>query len=239
MVSNIDTAKRALVTLVKAIAVIYGLAAGLTRGSTDVQVRAAFRKVSRKAHHDHGGMTEHQTALNTARDAWEDALRSSKGHGKARGKAPQDGAATAVAKRDTKAHRFHGQGVLLTYQKFPDTGCWKDFLEHVAAHLLLWKVRYWCATMETNADGTYHLHLMLQFFQAQERQSQTFAFAGIRPNGQTNDLLGEGWCKKKLQQSLDRAFFYVWANKEGTVRGDDGRLFVTWGVHLPAASWVL
>ena len=74
MVSNIDTAKRALVTLVKATAVIYGLAAGLTRESTDVQVRAAFRKVSRKAHPDHGGMTEHQTAVNTARDAWEDAV---------------------------------------------------------------------------------------------------------------------------------------------------------------------
>ena len=42
-------------TLVKAIAVIYGLAAGLTRESTDVQVRAAFRKVSRKAHPDRGG----------------------------------------------------------------------------------------------------------------------------------------------------------------------------------------
>ena len=33
--------------------------------------------------------------------------------------------------------------------------------------------------METNADGTYHLQLMLQFFQAQERQSQTFAAQNI------------------------------------------------------------
>ena len=46
MVSNIDTAKRALVTLVKAIAVIYGLAAGLTRESTDVQVRAGGPPIS-------------------------------------------------------------------------------------------------------------------------------------------------------------------------------------------------
>ena len=56
MVNNIDTAKRALVTLIKAIAVIYGLAAGLTRESTDVQVRAAFKKVSRKAHPDRGDL---------------------------------------------------------------------------------------------------------------------------------------------------------------------------------------
>ena len=47
MVSNIDTAKRAFVTLLKSIAVIYGLVAGLTRESTDVQVRAAYKKVSR------------------------------------------------------------------------------------------------------------------------------------------------------------------------------------------------
>ena len=38
MVSNIDTAKRALVTLLKSLAVIYGLAYGLTRESADVQV---------------------------------------------------------------------------------------------------------------------------------------------------------------------------------------------------------
>ena len=92
---------------------------------------------------------------------------------------------------------------------------------------------HWCATMETNSDGTFHLHLMLQFHKAQERQAQTFAFAGRRPNGQPNDLLGEGWCKKKLQLSLDRGFFYVWANKCGTVRGSDGELLVA-GNYQPA-----
>ena len=221
MVSNIDTAKGAHVTLIKALAVIYGLAVGLTRESTDVQVRAAFKKVSCKAHPDRGGTTEHQTGLNTARDAWEDALRSKVRGKHPRGKDPHNGVAVAVAKRDTKTHRFQGLGVLLTYQKFSDTACWKDFLEHAAAHLLLWKVRYWSATMETNAEGTYHLHLMLRFFKAQERYSQTFAFTGIWPNSQTNNLLGEGWCKKKLQQSLDRAFFYVWANKLGPKRNKD------------------
>ena len=63
MVSNIDTAKRALVTLLKSIAVIYGLVAGLTRESTDVQVRAAYKNVSRKAHPDKGGSAEHQRTV--------------------------------------------------------------------------------------------------------------------------------------------------------------------------------
>ena len=68
MVSNIDTAKRAFVTLLKSIAVIYGLVAGLTRESTDIQVRAAYKKVSRKAHPDKGGAEEHSKALDAARD---------------------------------------------------------------------------------------------------------------------------------------------------------------------------
>ena len=29
---------------------------------------------------------------------------------------------------------------------------------------------------------------------------------------QANDLLGDGWCRKRLQQSLDRGMFYVWAD---------------------------
>ena len=55
MVSNIDTAKRALVTLLKSLAGIYCVVVVLTRQSTDVEVSAAFKKVARKAHPDRGG----------------------------------------------------------------------------------------------------------------------------------------------------------------------------------------
>jgi curved DNA-binding protein CbpA len=205
MVSSVDTAKRVLVTLLKSLAAIYSVALGLTRESTDTQVGAAYKKVSRKAHPDHGGATEHQKALNAARDRWENALRASKAHGGDRkAKCPQDQSAETrltvrIARRALTGFRFQGEGVLLTYQKFSDARCWKPFLDHVAARLVLWKVKFWCATMETNGDGTYHLHLMLQFYRAQERQAQTFAFAGVRPNASQNDLLGEGLCKKKLQ----------------------------------------
>ena len=73
-------------------------------------------------------------------------------------------------------------------------------------------------TDSLTSDGTWHLHLMLQFYKAQDRYARSFTFEGMCPNGQANDLLGEKWCGKKLQQSLDRGFFYVWADKEGTAR---------------------
>ena len=81
MVSNIDTAKRALVALLKSLAGIYSLVVGLTRESADAEVRAAYKQVARKAHPDKGGAPEHQKALNAARDTWEDALRAGKGRG--------------------------------------------------------------------------------------------------------------------------------------------------------------
>ena len=45
MFSAIDKAKRALVTLLKSLAGIYGVAVGLTRESTQVEVKAAYNKV--------------------------------------------------------------------------------------------------------------------------------------------------------------------------------------------------
>ena len=239
MVSNLETAKRVLVTLLKSLAGIYSVVLGLTRESTNTQVKAAYKKVSLKAHPDQGGEAKHQAALNATRDTWEDALRASKGHGGKRTTNKNTGTTSIVLlpvhveRRVSPGFRFQSEGVLLTYQKFPDTGCWQTFLDYVMARLIVWKVKFWCATMETNDDGTYHLHLMLQFHRAQDRQAQTFAFSGVRPNARANDLLGEGFCKKKMQQSLDRGFFYVWANKVGTVHGADGKIFVA-GNYEPA-----
>ena len=63
MASAIDLAKRALVTLLKTLAAAYGTVLTLTRDSPDATVRSAYRKVSRKAHPDHGGDPEHQKTL--------------------------------------------------------------------------------------------------------------------------------------------------------------------------------
>jgi curved DNA-binding protein CbpA len=173
MVSAIDSAKRVLVALLKSIAAVYSLTLSLTRESTEAEIRSAFRKVSKKAHPDHGGKKEHQTALNGARDTWEDATKAGKGkHGGERRDGPL--LPTQARRQNDAGFRFQSLGVLLTYQKFADTGPWDAFLEFVRGHLEHWRVRYWCATMETNADGTRHLHLMLQFFRAGDRKVDAF-----------------------------------------------------------------
>ena len=81
-----------------------------------------------------------------------------------------------------------------------------------------WRVQYWTATLERNADGKLHAHLMLQFFSEVDCTTQRFFFDGLRPSARPNDLLGEGFAVKRWQTSVDRGHFYVWAGKKGTVR---------------------
>ena len=122
---------------------------------------------------------------------------------------------------------------MLTYNSVVDAEQWGRFVGFLSASTKQWKVKYWCATMEsTKADGL-HFHVFLQFSKLPDRSSRSFAFEGLAPNAQTNDLLGEGFCKKKLQESLDRGFFYVWADKIGTQRGRDGKECVA-GNYFPA-----
>ena len=243
--SAVQRAKRSLVSCIKAMAERYTVRVDLSRESTDPQVRAAYRKVSRGAHPDRGGDSNDQQQLNAAHDAWAAALRATKGRGGLR--PPSDGGpcdapgdshlvvlpeATPRQER-TRTCRIRSRGVLLTYQKFRDAGAWADFLDFVRTVVKEHGVHYWCATMETNKDSTYHLHLMLQFKAVVERRTAAFAFAGRMPNGQANDLLGDGWGGRRYQQSLDRGFFYVWAEKEGTVRDAAGELCVA-GNYQPA-----
>ena len=240
MPSAIDVAKRALVGLLRTLAASYGVALTLKREAADVEVSGAYRKVSRRVHPDRGGKTEDQAALNNAHDAWEAAKLARKPRGKhERKKQKPEGAPEPlvrrrlVGKQTVASFRFQSVGVLLTYQKFPDSTCWKRFVSFVKTQLAGWQARFWCATLETNQDGTYHLHLMIQFFSKKKRTSDTFAFEGVRPNARPNDLLGEGWGGRRLQASLDRGFFYAWAEKEGTVRLGDGDVCVA-GNYEPA-----
>ena len=221
MVSALDRAKRALVVILRTFGHVYGLVVDVTRDSPDSDISRSYRQVSRKTHPDHGGNTEHQKSLNIAHDDWNVAKRSTKQAG--RPKATERSATAAddqfvIQVNRVKEYRFQSLGVLLTYQKFADKSCWKRFLLFVTRRLCKWKVRYWCATLETNGDETYHLHLMLQFFRAQDRSAPEFEFEDIIPNGHPNDLLGEGWGGKRQQVSLDRGFFYCWADKLGTAR---------------------
>ena len=148
----------------------------LTRESSDADVRTAFRKVSRRAHPDQGGSEADQTALNSARDVWQDAQTEAAGkhggnHGMDKGLATQT-AQQADQEGDKAGFRVQALGVLLTYQKFEDLGVWLRFLAFVGELLQKQGVKFWCATLETNADTTYHLHLMLQFDSKEERASR-------------------------------------------------------------------
>ena len=130
MVSLLDRTKRALVSLLKTLAAIYGIAVNVTRDSADKDVSSAYRRVSRKAHPDHGGQPEHQTELNNAHDVWQKAKLDAKGkHGGSRKETAASSSSTVVAtvmprrrQIEKKDFRVRGTGVLLTYQKFADTG---------------------------------------------------------------------------------------------------------------------
>ena len=55
MVSVVDAAKRALVSLLLRLASLYSLTLGVKRDSPDTEVKSAFRRVSKKAYPDRGG----------------------------------------------------------------------------------------------------------------------------------------------------------------------------------------
>ncbi len=148
-----------------------------------------------------GGNSGDQQRLNDAYGSWQDLLRKAPGSGKFSNGGSQESPSTlAVAKGRAKGYEIRSEGVLLTYQGFRDVAQWDRFVPFVVSRVKGWRVKYWTATMETNADGTYHTHLMLQFFKAQDRTVVKFIFEGLRPNARTNDYLGEGQCRKKLQE---------------------------------------
>ena len=162
MPSAIDLAKRALVSLLRTLAAAYGVALTLTRDAPDKDVSGAYRKVSLGAHPDRGGKAEYQTALNNAHDVWEAAKKARKPHGGKRDRKQQDRSGEAPvllvrpeedAQGRREGFRFQSKGVLLTYQKFSESTCWKRFVVFVKSRLASWKVRFWCATLETNHDG--------------------------------------------------------------------------------------
>jgi hypothetical protein len=236
-----QAAKRALVILLRTLATSYNLILDLNRDSSEVDVNKAFKKVAAKVHPDKGGATEDAQRLNAARDAWRHAgpgpgnnsgsRKHAKGH-PAKNTSPDPAAARRPGQHlvlplgeARKDYRIQGEAVLLTYQSWPAQvalAAWFRFLSFVAASLGRWTAKRWTATLETNGDGSCHVHLMLQFPKVVDRTSASFVFEGKRPNVSSNDYCGEGCCKKKMQQSISRGMFYVWADKIGTQRLRDG-----------------
>ena len=78
VLSAVQVAKRALVVLVRALAVAYGLTVNVNRDSSEKEVTAACRRVALRVHPDRGGSSRDQQRLNDARAAWEEARRQPK-----------------------------------------------------------------------------------------------------------------------------------------------------------------
>ena len=209
--SRLETAKRAFVSLLLLLARKYVVPLVLARDSADQVLLSAFRKLSRKVHPDRGGSLADSQKLNAAKDLWEEAWREKQAPGRPR-QQRQSGDKQVILPTvlETKrGFRIQSLAVLLTYQGIVDLAQWsrfKCFISH--------KLRSWKANLETNRDEGYHAHLALQFHAVGERSVKTFSFEGITPKCRTNDFCGDGLCKKRLQQSIDRGFFYVWAEKQ-------------------------
>ena len=225
--SLFEQATRAFVKVLVAIGRVYAVALSVNRDSPHPELLKGYKRVALKAHPDKGGTNEHFRALQTAKEKW-DALRTTKAERPCGRRWENGGNATSLASAvgtgsSKTQFRVRGCSVLLTYQGFSDQAAWKDFLDFVRASLESWGVQHWCATLERSGTGKLHSHLVLQFRSAVDRSVRSFAFKGRLPNASVNDLLNEGVCRKKLQQSVDRGFFYVWADKEGTERNDSGQ----------------
>ena len=240
-------AKRALVVLLRALALAYNVKLEVNRDSSDADIKAAVRKVAGKAHPDKGGSTADAQKLFAARDAWLQAAvqRRQRGRPKQKGTTGQPGAAgqpstpaqalAAVHSVSEKGYRIQSAAVLLTYQGFPPSAVdyWERLQQLIERNFKHWRIMHWCATMETNDDGGSHFHVMLQFRGPVNWTTARFIFESRRPNASINDYLGEGPCKKKPQESTNRGMFYVYANKVGTQRKADGELCVA-GNYFPA-----
>ena len=136
--------------------------------------------------------------------------------------------------RPTTTFRIHNVAVLLTYSLGKaSSSIWHRFVAKVEACRQQWKVKHWSATLEESESGARHVHLMLQFFQRIDVPSSTFAFEGVKPNARPawTDYLGAPFARRNMQEALDRGFFYVWADKVGTVRMPDGSICVARGLR--------
>ena len=220
-------ARRAFVKVMIALAAVYGVLLGVTRDSPDAAVVQAHKKLVRKVHPDKGGTKEHAQQLQAARELWTNAKKNHGRDGRAKreDKPPRSKAnfnnlslETADPEQVRTSFRIRSRAVLLTYHGVRDLAQWQRFVAHFEKSLAKHNIKYWCATLEATREGKLHIHLMLQFRTDKGRDTKAFYFEGVKPRADPNDLLGEGWGGRRVQDSYDRGFFYCWTDKLGTVR---------------------
>lgn len=237
-------AKRALVSLLLALAQQYKVSLSLKRESSDQDIEKAFRSVVKKVHPDKGGEVAHAQRLQNAREKWLEAKRKPQG-GRPRkyDRQPASGKHAKSEPRGTlpvlgkeaprsRSYLIRSSAVLLTYHGIEEIQ-WQGFLAWVQLQVPVQGVVHWCASMERCGSGKPHVHLMLQFAAGSEsRGVDLFIFKGARPNACATDVCGEGFSKKHFQKSVDRGMFYVWADKIGTVFAEDNTP-LTDGNYMP------
>ena len=193
--SAVQVAKRALVALIHALALVYHVEAKCTRNSPDEEVVRAFRKLVLKVHPDRGGNDQHQQQLNEARSSWEAAKKKPR---KAQNVNLPVISAPSSFRSSRNEFRIQATAVLLTYQGLVDCSQWLTLNAFVVDNLRPWKVKHWCTTLETCSSGMYHAHVMLQFSCSVDKTAAAFAFHALKPNVSPTDLCGEGLCRKKV-----------------------------------------
>ena len=218
----VQKAKRAYVKVLLSLASKYEITAGINRDSDEKALSLCFRKLARRTHPDKGGCDAAAKLLHVARDEWRAAQKRSESPKEPQTAAPSSTTLAnplASQKAARKAYRIQSEGVMLTYQGIRDFAMWLRFVQFVEGMIKAWGVKHWGATWEMCPEtNSLHTHLYLQFFSAVDRTVAAFAFEGVKPNASTNDYLGDGLCRKRLQESMDRGFFYVCADKIGSMR---------------------
>ena len=230
MASTTQLAKRALVKVLLALASAYYLTVCVNRDSSDAAVRAAYKRVLLKVHPDKGGSNEDVLRLNHAKDEW-DRARSQQGNAGRRPSPPEaaqpepaDPDVALCRKGPRKPYRIHALAVMLTYNGFQNLAQWNRFVCFARSNLKRWGVKHWCCTLEESTTGALHVHLYVQFHREVDKTTKAFVFEGLSPRADTHDLLGQSIGGRNVQQSINRAFFYVYADKEGTQRDAAGNI---------------
>jgi curved DNA-binding protein CbpA len=92
-----QSAKRAFVTVLLALAVAYSLVLGITRDSNDASIVKAYRRILLRAHPDKGGSTSDAQKLQESREAWEATRKASGTKGRPKGTSTSSGQSPGAA----------------------------------------------------------------------------------------------------------------------------------------------
>ena len=226
--SALARAERAFAAVLLSIATTYHVVLKPNRDSEDKELLQAYRRLVKKAHPDKGGDEKTFQSLQAAREAWESARAKAAPRGRPQSSADELMLRVLSSGAGKQKHRVRGMSALLTYFGAWTLGLWHEFVAFVRSHMGPQSMSPWRATLEQSDAGMLHVHLALQFQNQVDRTSKYFTWKGRFPNASVHDYLGEGLARNPRfsQQTVGRDVFYVFADKEGTQRNEEGNVCV-------------